>query len=119
MRIHNTFRAHQLLHWAKGMQLQTELQLALFRAYFSRGENVNDIDVLVDAATEVGLPGDEARLVIEEERYAAAVRNAEQQWRDKDIRGVPAIIFNSGYAVLGAQGVEAYTRVLRRLQGQP
>lgn len=123
MRVGNTFRAHQLLHWAEGQGLQTALKLALFKAYFSDGCNVNDIDVLASTAASAGLPESEARAVMEEGRYAEAVRGAEQQWLERDIRGVPAFIFNHNsdnggkrsYAVLGAQGPEAFQRVFDKI----
>lgn len=55
MRMVNTFRAHQLLHWASEQGRQTELKLALFDAFFTRRENVNVPEVLVAVAGRVGL----------------------------------------------------------------
>ena len=115
MRIANTFRAHQLLHWAAGHGRQTELKLALFRAYFTRGEDISDSDTLLHAAASVGLPADEARAVLEDGRYADAVRRGERQWLEREIRGVPAFVFNQRFAVLGAQEPQAFLRVFERL----
>ena len=47
-RMVNTFRAHQLLHWAVEQGRDTALKLALFAAFFTDGRDVNDIDCLVD-----------------------------------------------------------------------
>ena len=48
MRTYNTFRAHQLLHWAATLGRQHELKMALFTAFFTRRENVGDPVVLAD-----------------------------------------------------------------------
>ena len=75
MRMVNTFRAHQLLHWAREQGLQTELKLALFDAFFSRREDVNDVETLVQIADRVGLSGAAALEVLESGLYAGVVRS--------------------------------------------
>src|SRR5262245_48665912 len=57
-RTYNTFDAHRLLHWAELEGRQTALKHALFAAYFTRGENLDDPEVLVAAAGAAGLPLD-------------------------------------------------------------
>ena len=115
MRIRNTFNAHQLVHWA-GLQGKAQAaEQALFAAYFSRGQDVHDIDVLAGIAGELGLDPTQARAVLTEQRYAAAVRDAERQWTSRDVHAVPAMIFAGRYLVSGAQGVESYTSILRQL----
>jgi predicted DsbA family dithiol-disulfide isomerase len=115
MRISNTFRAHQLLAWAADSGRQTALKLALFNAYFGERRDMNDPDVLLAAVVDAGLPVEEARSVLAEERFADAVRAEEQQWRNQDLRSVPTFIFNGRYAVMGAQGVDAFARILDRV----
>ena len=44
----NTFSAHQLLHWAAKQGQQTPLKLALFKAFFSRRQDVSDRAVLLE-----------------------------------------------------------------------
>ncbi|MFK7978323.1 MAG: DsbA family oxidoreductase, partial [Halioglobus sp.] len=76
MKMVNTFAAHQLLHWAAEQNLQTELKLALFSAFFQRREDVSDLELLVDVASRVGLDSAEAAVVLEGGRYAQIVRDA-------------------------------------------
>lgn len=116
MRIYNTFQAHQLLHWAVQLGLQTELKLALFEAYFSRGQNVSDPKLLVAVAARVGLDSEQARQVLESARYAQLVRNEQARWLDKEVHAVPAFFFNEGFPVSGAQEPETFVRVLNRLK---
>ena len=115
MRIRNTFRAHQLLHWAQQQGCQTALKLALFEAYFTRGEDVHDARVLVAIATEVGLDALEATAVLADGWYADAVRAEQRLWMDRDVYAVPAFFFDDGYPVPGAQESATFLRLLDRL----
>lgn len=116
MRIANTFRAHQLLHWAEANGRQTQLKLELFEAYFGRGEDINNVEVLASVAHAVGLDEEEARATLADERFATPVRLAEKRWLDRDIHGVPAFLFNERYAVLGAQSEDAFQRIFDKLR---
>jgi predicted DsbA family dithiol-disulfide isomerase len=114
-RIVNTFSAHQLLHWAGNSGLQTALKMALFNAYFRDGLDVSRHDVLVDIARDVGMDAQQAHAVLAEQRYAAEVRNKEQQWQESGIRSVPAIILDQKYLLSGAQPPEAYVKALSEI----
>ena len=116
MRMVNTFRAHQLLHWAGEQGRQTELKLALFDAFFSFREDVSDGKVLAAVAGRVGLPVTEALEVAEDSRYAQAVREEQQIWLDKEVHAVPTFLFNQKYMVPGAQEAETFVRVLKKIQ---
>jgi len=115
MRIYNTFRAHQLLHWAGEQGKQTELELALFESYFSREENVDDLDVLVAAAGRAGLDEEQARAVVTDGRYAETMREEQRFWLSKGIHAVPSFILDQRYLIPGAQDPEVFVTALRRL----
>lgn len=116
MRMVNTFRAHQLLHWAGEQGRQTELKLELFDAFFSFRQDVSDVQVLAAAAGRVGLSETEALAVAEDGRYAQAVREEQQVWLDQEVHAVPTFLFNQKYRVPGAQEAETFVRVLNKIQ---
>jgi predicted DsbA family dithiol-disulfide isomerase len=118
-RMHNTFNVHQLLHWAESLGRMHELKLALFAAHFTDGRNLSDNAVLANVAAEIGLDRAEALAVLADQRFAKAVREAEQYWQSQGIQSVPAIIFNRRHLVSGAQGVENFTRILTQLATLP
>lgn len=115
MRMYNTFQAHQLLHWAQEQGKQSELKLELFSTFFTNREDVSDPDVLAAAAGRVGLDEQEARKILDENRYADAVRTEERFWIERGIQGVPAFILNRKYLVSGAQGADALAEVLTQV----
>ena len=115
MRMHNTFNAHQLLHWSKKQGRMHDLKQALFAAHFTDRRNLSDIGVLADVAGEIGLGRDEALAVLNDQRHADEVRAHETFWLKQGIQGVPAVIFDRQHLVTGAQGVENYSNILKQL----
>lgn len=118
-RIHNTFDAHRLLHWAglEGTDLQYALKHALLRAYHTDGEDVGAHDVLARIATSVGLDGQRARTILASDEFSDEVRAQEQYYIERGIHAVPATIFNERQVVSGGQPVEIFEQVLRQLSG--
>ena len=118
MRMVNTFKAHQLLHWAAehgGSTLQTALKEALFAAYFTDGRDLSDAAQLIEVAASVGLDSTEAEAVLVDGRYGLAVREDQRQWLEQGIQAVPTFVVNEQYMVQGAQEAEAFGRMLDKL----
>ncbi len=120
-RIHNTFDAHRLLHWAalEGADRQRALKHALLRAYFTDGEDVSAREVLLRAATEAGLEAERAAHVLDSGEYADEVRAQERYFTERGIHGVPAIILNQRHLISGGQPVEVFEQALRQLASSP
>ena len=114
-RIYNTFDAHRLLNWAAGEGRQLALKHALFRAYFTDGENPGAHDVLLRAAGEVGLDVEQARQVLESGAYAGEVRERERFYQAQGIHAVPAVIVNDRHLIQGGQPVEVFEQALRQI----
>jgi predicted DsbA family dithiol-disulfide isomerase len=115
MRMVNTFSAHQLLHWAGQQGRQTELKLALFEAFFSRREDVSEVDVLCEVATRAGLSAATARAVLSDARYATEVRDEQRYWLEREVHAVPTFFLQRQYIVPGAQEAEAFVRILQKI----
>lgn len=111
-RIHNTFDAHRILHWARTHNKQTEFYLALFDEYFGKGNNPAAPEVLVRVADELGLNAQEASDVVASDRYAEEVR-AEQRQYQQGIQAVPGFIVNQTYLISGAQDPDTLVRAFR------
>lgn len=117
-RIYNTFDTHRLLHWAglKGRQLA--LKHALFEAYFSRGENPGDHEVLAAAAAAAGLDSEDAHHVLGSGRFADHVRSLERQWYEAGVSSVPTVIINEKYLISGGHPADAFERALRTIAAE-
>ncbi|HEX7848486.1 MAG TPA: DsbA family oxidoreductase [Sphingomonas sp.] len=118
-RLHNTFDAHRLLHWAELEGRQVALKHVLLAANFTQGLDVSDPDILVAAAEQAGLDGATAREVLSSGRYAQEVRDAERLWQSRGINSVPAIVIDGRYLISGGQPPEAFERALRQIATEP
>jgi len=114
-RVWNTFNAHRMLHWAGLEGRALELKRALLAAYHGQGRNPGAPDVLVEAATSVGLDPARAKEVAEGDEYAAEVREHERQWIDLGVSGVPFVLVNGKYAIEGAHPPESFERAFRQI----
>ncbi|RID98394.1 DsbA family oxidoreductase [Simplicispira hankyongi] len=117
-RIYNTFDAHRLLHWAELQGHQEALKNALFKAYFTDGEDPSNQALLVRLAGEVGLDVAEARALLQSDRYAADVREREQFYLQQGIHSVPAIVINERHLIQGGQPVEVFEQALRQIAAE-
>jgi len=119
-RVHNTFDAHRLLHWAalEGRDKERALKHALLRAYFTDGEDVSAHDVLARIAGEVGLDAVRARRILSSGEYADDVRAQERFFTDRGIQSVPAVIVNERHLISGGQPVEVFEQALRQIAAE-
>ncbi|WP_046244896.1 DsbA family oxidoreductase [Hymenobacter terrenus] len=111
----NTFLGHQLIHLAAKHGQQDAAKERLMAAYYTEGQNLNEIDTLVNLAAEVGLDAEEARTALTTGAYAEAVRYDEYQAQQINVRGVPFFVFEDKYAVSGAQPTELFAEVLEKV----
>lgn len=110
----STFRAHQLLHHARTHGRQSAALDALFRAYFTRGADVRDLDVLAAAAAEAGLDPAEARDAVESGRHADAVRADRELAATFGVTSIPTYVIGDQPPMHGAKKPRFFVDALRR-----
>lgn len=84
----------------------------LFRVYLSEGLLISDHDRLNELASEVGVS--DAPSLWESDAFTSEVRADEASAMELGITGVPALLIDTKFMVLGAQGVAQMLDVLRR-----
>lgn len=114
-RIYNTFDAHRLLHWAEGEGRQHALKQALFKAYFTDGQDPSDTALLVRVAGEVGLDTARAQQVLDSGEFADDVRQQERFYQQQGIHAVPAVIIDDRHLIQGGQPAEVFEQALRQI----
>jgi predicted DsbA family dithiol-disulfide isomerase len=112
----NTLDAHRLITWSQGVRpsVTNELVEHLFRAYFTQGVDIGNIEELARIAGLVGLDSFKAKALLTSDEGRAAVRAAERRAHELGVTGVPLFIFNQRVAVSGAQ----HAKVLREAISQ-
>lgn len=117
VRYTSTRDAHRLMKLAENRYDRAtveRLNELLFKAYFVDNLVLADHGVLVAKAREAGMDEDEARAVLESDKYGDEVRYDEREAANLGVRGVPYIVFNDDFAVPGALGVDDFKLAVRR-----
>jgi predicted DsbA family dithiol-disulfide isomerase len=91
------------------------MELALFESYFSKEENVGDLETLAGVAERLGLDSDEARAALEEERFAEPVREQQRFWLRQGIQAVPSFVLDRRFLIPGAQDPGVFVAALERV----
>lgn len=110
----NSFMAHRLIQLAKSKDLGNEIEEALFKAHFEDSKNIDDIKVLVQVATSIGMNAEEVENILESDAFAYEVKQDEMEARNIGVSGVPFFVFEDKYAISGAQSSEAFLQNLEK-----
>ncbi|MFM8871360.1 MAG: DsbA family oxidoreductase [Actinomycetota bacterium] len=113
----NTMLAHRALHYVLtevGSIAQAALKEQLLRAYFTDGENVGDLDVVVSCAERAGIAVDDLRPWLESDAGTTEVVADIEAAQMRDITGVPAFVLDDRFLIPGAQEVDVFEQLLTR-----
>lgn len=111
----NTARAHRLVKFADTQEKGYVLGESLLKAHFLDGQNINDIEVLVKLATDVGLDETEARRVVESNEFFPQIQIDQTEAAQIGIQGVPFFVLNNKYAISGAQPIEVFKEAIEKV----
>jgi len=98
-------RAHEAAHWARRHGKFRQYNDALFRAFFQRGEDIGNPEVLSRAASDLALDGDDLRKALDNDLYLENVVADEREAKKLGLRGVPAFVANRKIALSGVQSL--------------
>ena len=114
----NTLNAHRLIHWAGIEGRQTPVVAALFSAYFKKGRDIGDHDVLADIADMAGMDAALVRRLLKTDEDTQNIRDRDAHARNMGVNSVPTFIVASQHAVPGAQSTELWRKVIGELREQ-
>ena len=110
----NTLDAHRLIGLAGREQKQDAVVEALFIAYFTRGADIGDHDILADCAAEAGMDRAAVAQFLASDTAAAEILAADKAAREAGVNGVPSF-FLDGYGLYsGAVPAEQMADTLRK-----
>jgi hypothetical protein len=112
----NTTKAHHLLHEARVQGFQHEMEERLFEAHFVEGKNIDDVNMLVDLASEIGLDTTALDVKILSGEYSQEIDSDINLAQQFGVRGVPFFVFDRKYAVSGAQETETFLTTLNQVE---
>lgn len=98
--------AHEAAHWARSQGFFDAYHEAIFRAFFERGENIGEIEVLKSLAVGLEMESKSLRQALESHEFEASVIEDEREAELLGVSGVPAFIADRKAALSGVQTVE-------------
>ncbi len=116
----NTELAQRVIRFASAHGLGARTVEALFSGYFELGVDVGSLSEVIALLARKGVGLDEPALIdamssdYGKDEVAADLRTA----RDYGIASVPMFVFDRRYAVEGAQPVEHFARLIRKLRAE-
>jgi predicted DsbA family dithiol-disulfide isomerase len=114
----NTIDCHRLIHWAEQKGKAAAMKQRLMELYFRDGGDLTDVDVLVQAAADVGLDAEDVRRRLATDEDVELISSWAKEASDKGISGVPTFVFAQKYAVSGAQPAEQLARAIRQVSAE-
>jgi predicted DsbA family dithiol-disulfide isomerase len=91
---------------------------AVMQAYWQQARAIDDKDVLKEIATSVGLNTDNFSAVLEDPTFDVEVSADIALAEGYGLTGVPALVFDNTYLVMGAQPYDVLKRVVEKVQAE-
>lgn len=114
----NSFNAHRLIQFAKTKGLGDEVEERFFKAYFTEGKDMANVETLTTLGKEIGLDEKELQVAFTDNQYAEKVNQDIDEARVIGVTGVPFFVFDRKYAVSGAQPPQAFLQALEQSFGE-
>jgi len=108
----NTYDAHRVLKMADKAQAKA-LNAAFYDAYFTKGKNLADYEVLIAFASEAGMKKDEVKSMLHSDKFRAEVDADIAEAKAISVRGVPYFRINKKSSIPGAKPIADFVDVLR------
>lgn len=114
----NSFNAHRLIQFAKAKNLGNEAEEKLFKAYFTDGKDIANLETLTEIGKEIGLESNEISEAFTNDQYAENVHQDIDEAQAIGVTGVPFFVFDRKYAVSGAQPSHTFLQALEQSYGE-
>lgn len=110
----NTILSHRLIALAPDDRRDAVVD-AVYDAYFEHGKDITQRDVLLDAAESAGLDRAQTAAQFDSDEGVRDVVEQAAQMYERGVQGVPLFIFDSKWALSGAQPPDVFAQVLDRI----
>ena len=115
----NTINAHRLIRWAETGHQQDAVVEHLFELYFTEGEDIGELSVLLDAAREAKMDAELVEEMLATDRDVDAVKKEIELAHELGVQGVPTFIIDRTHILVGAQRAELLADALVQISQEP
>jgi predicted DsbA family dithiol-disulfide isomerase len=93
-----------------------EYHEAVFKAYFTNGEDIGKVEVINRLLEELNLDVKEFMVAAKEGTYEDRLKQTTGSAHENQINSTPTFIVNDKYAIVGAQPVESFRKALLEMK---
>lgn len=108
--------AHEAAHWARAQGRFDDYHAEIFRAFFERGEDIGNSDVLVALALKLELDTGSLRPALASHQFQPGVLMDERDAARLGVSGVPAFIADRKAALSGVQPLETLRKLIENVR---
>jgi predicted DsbA family dithiol-disulfide isomerase len=108
--------AHEAAQWARTQGRFEDFNAAIFRAFFERGEDIGQMDVLLQLASELSLDRQVLRAALENEEFRETVLADERDAQDIGVKAVPSFVADRRATVSGVQSLATLRELIGRVR---
>lgn len=109
----NSRLAQELGHWAESKGKGEQFHNAAFKAYFAEGQNLAQVEVLLNLVKKVPLSAEEAEMVITTRSYKDAVDIDWATSRELSVTAVPTFLLGD-QRLIGAQPYDTLAELVEQ-----
>ncbi|MBP1153366.1 MULTISPECIES: DsbA family oxidoreductase [unclassified Paenibacillus] len=113
-RMPNTQLAHRLVALLPASEQEAMVD-AIMTAYFEQGQDIAQLDILLDIAATCGHDPNPLREKLAQGQGTDKVTSDEQEARQIGVTGVPFFVFNNRYALSGAYPPAELIKILEKV----
>ncbi len=100
--------------FAQEMGAFEEYHEGVFKAFFTEGLDIGDIEVVLEVAKSVGLDISELSTAIEKNAYDHILNQNRLEAENLGITAAPTFLFEDGSRIVGAQPIDSFRRILAK-----
>jgi len=109
---YNSNKAHRLMLWSEGYNRQQAMNELLIDAYFKRGLEISNAQVLLDLVEQLGLDRSLAEHALTSDEVNQQLLFKQKRVQQLGLTSVPAFILNENSLVSGSNSVEYFEQVI-------
>jgi predicted DsbA family dithiol-disulfide isomerase len=113
----NTADAHRLILWAEEIGKGDELLEVIYSAYFEKKQSIFTHEELISLASSIGINSDDAKALLQSDRFADQVNEDQDLARQLGANGVPFYVIDMKFGISGAQPQEHFDSIFSTLKG--
>ena len=115
-KLSNSRMALEASEFARDMGKQDLFHEQTFHAYFTELKDIGNIDTINEIALSCGLKIDEMGHALMEHLYAGRLDETREEARRIKLTGVPTFLINDHYKIVGAQPIEAFKDLFKKIE---